>query len=228
MLRWPGGTPGDLAGRRPALPGRRPAKSLYTSVTVTRVQDYPMPTLGWHSRGYLPHLDAPGLLQFIAFHLADSLPRDVLARIYAETRPEERERLQRVERLLDAGHGACWLRRPDIAQVVDEALRYFDGARYRLLAWAVMPNHVHVLIETFEGHPLPGVIQSWKSFTAKRANALLGRTGVFWERDYFDRYIRDDAHLAAVVRYIEHNPVKAGLANRPEDWPWGSAARRLG
>jgi putative transposase len=118
------------------------------------------------------------------------------------------------------------LRRPQIACLVEDALLHFDGTRYRLLCWVVMPNHVHLLMETSDAHPLPKVVQSWKSFTAKQANAILGRTGTFWDRDYFDRFIRDDGHLAAVTRYIEDNPVKAGLVGRAEEWAWGSAQRR--
>jgi putative transposase len=180
---------------------------------------------GWYSHGYLPHLDSPDLLQSVTFRLGDSLPRHVVDRIYAETRPDDPERLRRVERYLDAGQGACWLRRPEIADLVEGALLHFDGARYPLLCWVVMPSHVHLLIETAQGHPLADVVQAWKSYTAKRANELLQRGGQFWARDYFDRYIRDDQHLQAVVRYIENNPVKAGLVDRPEDWPYGSAGR---
>jgi REP element-mobilizing transposase RayT len=109
---------------------------------------------------------------------------------------------------------------------VEDAFLYYDGERYRLLCWVVMPNHVHLLVETNSDHPLPNVIQAWKSCTSKRANRLLERTGTFWARDYFDRYIRDDQHLQAVVRYIENNPVKAGLVDRPEAWPFGSAGTR--
>ena len=178
---------------------------------------------GWHSRGYLPHLDQPGLLQFITFRLSDSLPAAVLHRLAAETADDEAERHRLIDGYLDAGHGACWLRRPEIATLVQGALLHFDGERYRLLAWVVMPNHTHVLIETKRGFPLPGVVQSWKGFTARRANALLGGGGAFWHRDYFDRYVRDDAHLAAVTRYIDHNPVKAGLVKNAADWPFGSA-----
>ncbi len=187
---------------------------------------HPNHTPGWHSRGYLPHLDVPGLLQSITFHLADSLPAEVLQAILATTEPGDPERLHRIERWLDRGHGACWLRRPQIGALVEQALLHFDGERYRLLAWVVMPNHLHCLIETFPGHALADVVQAWKSFTATRANRLLGRSGSFWHRDYFDRYIRDEAHLAAVVRYIEHNPVKAGLVARAEGWPFGSARVR--
>ena len=181
----------------------------------------------WRSRGHLPHIDAPGLLQSVTFHLGDSLPAAALRRLLAETEDDDAERLRRIERLLDAGHGACHLARPHIATLVEDALLHFDEQRYRLVAWVVMPNHVHLLSETLPGYPLAGVVQGWKSFTAKEANCLLGRTGPFWARDYYDRYIRDDHHLAAVVRYIERNPVKAGLVAEPEDWPFGSARRRV-
>jgi putative DNA methylase len=151
-----------------------------------------------------------------------------MEQIYAATSPDDPERLRRVERLLDAGHGECWLAKPEIATLVEESLLHGDGQRYRLLCWVIMPNHVHTLIETLDGHPLPDVAHSWKSFTANVANRRLGRTGHFWARDYFDRYIRDDQHLAAVIRYIENNPVKAGLVERAEDWLFGSARRRAG
>ena len=83
------------------------------------------------------------------------------------------ERYRRIERYLDAGYGDCWLRRPEIATLVQDALLHFDGIRYRLLAWVVMPNHVHLLIETEPGFPLPGVVQSWKGFTATRRSSAL-------------------------------------------------------
>jgi REP element-mobilizing transposase RayT len=89
-----------------------------------------------------------------------------------------------------------------------------------------MPNHVHALIETRDGFPLADVLHSWKSFTSKKANRLLGRTGEFWQREYLDRYVRDAGHYAAVIAYIEENPVKAGLAKLKTDWPWSSARFR--
>jgi REP element-mobilizing transposase RayT len=100
-----------------------------------------------------------------------------------------------------------------MADIVEEALLHGDGQSYRLLAWCVMPNHVHMLIDTREGIPLHDVLHSWKSFTAKAINRPLGPTGTVWMRDYFDRYIRDDRHLAAMVAYIHANPVKAGLVD---------------
>ena len=116
--------------------------------------------------------------------------------------------------------------RPEIASLVRDALLKFDGERYRLLAWCVMPNHVHVLIKQVQGFPLAGIVRSWKVFTARKANAILGRTGTFWMREYHDRRIRDEGHLNRAIVYIEHNPVKAGLCGRPEDWAWSSATGR--
>ncbi|MCR4297576.1 MAG: transposase, partial [Gallionella sp.] len=133
------------------------------------------------------------------------------------------DKLRQIESLLDAGHGACWLRQPAIANIVEDALLHWDGQRYRLLAWCVMPNHVHALIETREGYSLPKVVQGWKSFTARLINQHLGRTGTVWMRDYFDRYIRDDHHLAAAMAYIHNNPLKAGLVSNMQDWLHSSA-----
>jgi len=197
--------------------------------------DAPRPHNLWHSRGYLPHFDFPGVLQSISFRLYDSVPRESIARWMLELGicrssklpsddPRAVELRDRIRRFEDAGHGACWLRQAPVARCVEGALLHFDGERYRLLAWCVMPNHVHALIETRNGHPVSEVLQSWKSFTSKRANALLGRTGKFWEPDYFDRFVRDAEHLRNTIRYIEANPVKAGLAMEASQWPWSSAS----
>jgi len=175
----------------------------------------------WHSRGYLPHLDRPGLVQAVTFRLGDALPRALVDRWSGE--PIERH-WQR-ERTLDAGHGACWLRDPRIAELVEDALLCFDGARYRLLAWVVMPNHVHVICQAEAGHRLGAIVGGWKSYTAKAANALLKRHGEFWYADYHDRFVRDAEHLRRAVDYVHWNPVRAGLALRPRLWPYGSARR---
>jgi REP element-mobilizing transposase RayT len=89
-------------------------------------------------------------------------------------------------------------------------------------------NHVHVVIEMLDGHSLSEIVGTWKSFTAKRANAQLGRSGSFWHADYFDRYMRDEGHLARTIEYVEQNPVKAGLVEVASDWPWSSAHRTAG
>ncbi len=176
----------------------------------------------WHSRGYLPHVDRPGLAQMITFRLADSLPSNIVESIAAGSTAGQQART-RLERLLDDGFGAGSLRDARLAEAAEGAPALFDGERHHLFAWCVMPNHVHVMIETRSGHPLAGVVHSWKSYTAKLANKLSGRSGAFWQPEYYDRVIRDERHLAAAISYIEGNPVKAGLAGRPEDWPFSSA-----
>lgn len=133
---------------------------------------------------------------------------------------------QRIEQYLDAGHGKCWLRQAEIAQLVEGALLIFDGERYRLLAWCVMPNHVHVLVETGKGWSLDTLLHSWKSYTAKEANRLLRRQGEFWEREYMDRFVRNAEHYGAILAYIEENPVKAKLADLKSNWAWSSARFR--
>ncbi|HAL92575.1 MAG TPA: transposase [Verrucomicrobia bacterium] len=206
----------------------------------------------WPSRGYLPHFDHPGLVQGITFRLADSLPAEKLAQwqqeldllagarascpqnkdaggtpaLRQESTAEKIEYHRRIEEWLGRGHGDCLLRDSRIARIVEDALLHFDGERYRLLAWVVMPNHVHALAETVTGHRLGDIIHSWKSFTAKETNRILGRTGPLWQEEYFDRFIRDGDHLRETIRYIEENPVEAGLAKRAEDWAFGSAYRR--
>jgi REP element-mobilizing transposase RayT len=119
------------------------------------------------------------------------------------------------------GSGHCWLQQSEIARIVEDALLHFDGDRYRLIAWTIMPNHVHVLIEPIGGHDLGSIVSSWKRFSARMANRALGRSGPFWQDDYWDTYIRNERHFESTVGYIESNPVKAGLAKEPADWPWG-------
>ena len=184
----------------------------------------------WRSRGYLPHFDQPGLVQSVTFRLADSLPRSFLERCEEELRtlsdPERQaERERRIAAYLDRGAGACHLRDWRIASLVEAAMLHFDDERYRLLCWCVMPNHVHAVIETSSGHPLADVVHSWKSFTANKANRILQREERFWQREYHDRFIRNEKHFVRAVRYVESNAMSAGLVARAEDWRWCSAWR---
>ncbi|MET4700208.1 putative transposase [Constrictibacter sp. MBR-5] len=184
-------------------------------------------TVGWHSRGYLPHLDAPDIVQSVTFRLADSLPQNVL-RALRSRRVASQELRRNVEKLLDCGYGSCALRIPEIAGLVEHALLHFDRERYRVLAWSIMPNHVHAVLRVNDGHTLSSIVHSWKSYTAKRAREFSPGEGRFWQPDYFDRYVRDDEHLAATISYVEYNPVRAGLCAEPEDWPFSSARCRGG
>ncbi len=173
------------------------------------------------------------MIQSVNFRLGDSLPLTVIEKWKNELalQSENERSLQlrrRIEDYLDAGHGECWLRRTDIARMVEGALLHFDEQRYRLLAWCIMPNHVHALIETREGVPLAAVLHSWKSYTSHEANTLLQRNGEFWQREYLDRFVRNAEHYASVIAYIEENPVKAGLAKIRTEWPWSSSRFRAG
>ena len=131
-----------------------------------------------------------------------------------------------IESFLDTGHGACHLRDPRIAALVEGALLFFDGKRYCVHAWVVMPNHIHAVFTPAVGWGLSDIVGSWKSFTAKEANKLLGRAGQLWQEDYFDRYVRNEHHYSRVVEYVELNPVKAKLCETPGEWCFGSARRR--
>jgi menaquinone-specific isochorismate synthase len=186
-------------------------------------------------RGYLPHWEGASATYLVTFRLADSLPRVALERLEFERRDliqtaarqgrvlteAERRRLaplhsKKIEAYLDSGAGACYLSDPRTAGIVAAALRRFDGRRYRLLAWCVMPNHVHVVFQTLAQQALPDILHSWKSFTANKANALLRRRGVFWQREYFDHLLRTGAAVDRAVRYVLENPAKAAL----KDWKW--------
>jgi REP element-mobilizing transposase RayT len=181
--------------------------------------------VGWHSRGYLTHFDSSAVIQSVTYRLADALPSEVVARLERRlggtTDKQQVWRMRAsIERYLDSGRGGCLLRRHDVAEVVVDAWRYFAGERYRL---HVMPNHVHVLLTVNNRYPLPLVVKSWKGFTSRAINRLLDRQGSVWMPDYWDRYIRDEAHYRRVVDYIHQNPVKAGLVDRAERWLWSSA-----
>lgn len=182
--------------------------------------------LGWHQRGYLPHRDAPGLTQFVTCRLCDGFPASRRAEWEALLQIEDnRDRRIKLENYLDRSHGACWLRRPDIASLTETVLRQFHGRACDFLAWVVMPNHVHVLVQVRDT-PLSSLIKAWKGRVAREANRLLGREGAFWERDYWDTYMRDEDHSARARRYTEQNPVRAGLVRVAQDWPYTSARFR--
>ncbi len=212
---------------------------------------------GWYSRGYLPHRDEVGLIQAITFRLADSLPQAKLRQLEDElsSLPEdEREntRRNRIEQWLDAGMGCCALKNPTLAKVVQDALLHDDGTRYRLLAWCIMPNHVHVLIRPLV--PLSEIVGTWKSFTAHWAKKnLLGALASspalcvskekvdgsylaaedsgaprVWQREYWDRYVRNEEHYHNTIAYIHENPVKAGLCGSPAAWQWSSSDKKEG
>lgn len=145
--------------------------------------------------------------------------------------PDEEQKIEkwrRVHELLDSGAGTCPLQYPENAQTVEDSLIFGDKKRYQLLAWVIMPNHVHVLIEQQDGWPLSKIVQSWKRHTSRTIHLLDAGspscTRPLWQRDYWDRYIRNPEHFAKTKHYIENNPVNAGLVKPPVDWQWSSTA----
>jgi REP element-mobilizing transposase RayT len=154
----------------------------------------------------------------VTFRLSDALPAAVLEELRADTSLRtDAERREHAEAYLDASHGACYPRDPAVAALVQKALLHFDSERYRLLAWSVMPNHVHTLIKVLPASGLAQVLHGWKSLTAHEANRMLDRSGAFWQKEHWDRYIRDEEHFANAVRYIHER-------NRS---PFSSAAFRV-
>ena len=172
-------------------------------------------------RHNLPHLGQRGVIVFITFRLADSMPSELLSKwrgereMWLAAHPEPwddataqeyaREFQGRIEKWLDAGHGVCILARSDCNRMVSDALEYFNGKRYVLHSYIVMPNHVHVLMELPSRVELPRILHSWKSFTAKEICAVVGCSGPVWQRDYFDRLVRSEDHYRHCLNYIRRN-----------------------
>jgi len=206
--------------------------------------------LGWHERGYLPHCDFPGLVQLVTFRLVDSMPASKRGEWEHLLDIEDvRERRAKLEAYLDRGLGECYLRDPRIAQLAEESLLYWHEKLYQVLAWCVMPNHVHVLVHLWQT-PLWKMVKAWKQFVATEAEPILaerrpparqksaanlnapGRRPALraqalrWQREYWDTFMRDAKQEKTAIRYIENNPVKVRLCAAPDEWLLGSARFR--
>ncbi|MFZ9935438.1 MAG: (E)-4-hydroxy-3-methylbut-2-enyl-diphosphate synthase [Luteolibacter sp.] len=192
--------------------------------------------------GFLPHWKLNGGTYAVTFRLADSLPDEVFDKLRCKRQIlleklagfarsagsrsvvgrmlEIRAELAAMQEAeldpeLDRGHGSCVLRDSDNAQIVSDALRHFDGQCYDLLAWCVMPNHVHVVVRTYTGVDLEKVLHSWKSFTAHEINKLSGHSSQVWQKESYDHLVRDGDDLRNQVLYVLNNPRKLSA-----DWPW--------
>jgi REP element-mobilizing transposase RayT len=138
--------------------------------------------------------------------------RDQLARLPEHIRRTFRsEIIERWEVHLDACHGACVLRRPELAKIVADSLLHFDGQRYTMGDFVVMPNHVHLLVAFPDEGQLLAQAYSWKKFTATQINRRLHQRGEFWQTDSFDHLVRSQEEFEHYRRYIAENPLKAGL-----------------
>lgn len=175
----------------------------------------------------LPHWRQEGATYFVTFRLGDSLPREKLQGLRTErlewlrkhpppVSPADLRRFQalfsaKIERYLGAGYGACWLKSARIADVVEGALLHFEGDRYDLGRYVIMPNHVHLLVTPAPGDDLSRILHSWKSFAANEINKSVNRRGSLWQEECFDHIVRDEEELRHYERYILENPQNAGL-----------------
>jgi REP element-mobilizing transposase RayT len=181
------------------------------------------PFVPMRCRGELPHLYKDGGSYFVTFRLWDAvvpnlppIDKKALHKLSAEQIAALTEPPLRL--------GSCVLTRPELAKAVEDSLRHFHEHRYLLSAWCVMPNHVHGVFTPLGGHDPSDILHSWKSYTAHKANKLLQTSGTFWERESFDHLIRSLEQFEGFVRYIERNPVEAGLCVSPGDWAYSSCS----
>ncbi len=180
-------------------------------------------------RRRLPHWEQDSRIYFITFRLADSIAQEKLAQwqeeleLWRKQQPDpssqtiesERSRLyhERQQEWLDKGYGSCVLKNHEIAEIVEQTLLHFDGERYRLGDYVIMPNHVHLIVAPAAGEPLSGIMQSWKGYSAREINKVTGSKGALWMDESFDHIIRSEASLEKITAYIFQNPVKAHLAS---------------
>jgi len=165
---------------------------------------------------------------FLTWRLAGTLPQAPPAFLVQDS--DAGKAFLAHDRQLDRTRsGPCWLKDPKIAASFVEALLHGENVRrsYELLAWVVMPNHVHVVLKPHE--KLPEIMRWVKAAIAVRANRIAGRTGQpFWQREYFDRWIRTSKELASVIACVERNPANAGLVTCAGAWPLSSASKPTG
>lgn len=193
---------------------------------------------------HLPHQVPEDSPIFLTWNLKGAMPRAALKRLRHEREELNRQPLRageslrtrairfgkllfaRSDSVLDrAVDGPMDLKDPVAANIVEAAILFGVGDRYDLFAWCVMANHVHVLLTPH--WQLAEVTQGIKGFTAREINRTQGVRGrVFWMDESYDHWARDDDELLRIVGYIESNPVKAGLCQTPEEWPWSSARFR--
>jgi REP element-mobilizing transposase RayT len=178
---------------------------------------------GWHSRGYLPHFDANTLVQHVIFRTRGALPDHLV-----HPRPDELliDRVKRIDAALDDSREGQIFASPKNANIMQEVLKFFDGRRYDLQAWCIMPNHVHVVLVVRHDILLGEIVRSWKRSVTWQINREQHSVGSIFAKDYYDRYVRNLKHGETIIHYVEANPIKAGLCSNPDDWLWSSAFAR--
>lgn len=209
-------------------------------------------------RGHLPHFQPSHATFFVTFRLAGSLPSEDIGRLREERQAIEKSIEQcskggsrrdqlyelteryfgKFDGMLDRNEaGPHWLGEPKIADLVAEAIQYRDGRVYRLFAFCIMPNHVHLVVSLGERRSAVGradcstynvtdILENLKWYTALKANRLLNRTGQFWQHESYDHVVRE-GQLERIVAYMLDNPVQAGLARTWQEWKWAYVCREI-
>lgn len=205
-------------------------------------------------RRYLPHWDVPDAAYFVTTCLFGSIPAQGLLDIAAhrrtlQKRPRPKDltddewatrcwklNFVRIDEWLDVRSANRILETPELAQIVVAAMRYFAEEGYDLYAYVVMPSHFHWLFQPRPGWvagldddgrtPRERITYSLNRFTSTQCNKHQNKTGPFWQKESFDHWVRDVAELERIIRYIEENPVKAGLVGSPGAWLFSSANLR--
>ncbi len=162
----------------------------------------------------LPHWEQEGVCYFLTFCLADAFT-GAAGRFRRNKSARPDDLLAGLEDdVLDRAYGECLLANPNCAKAVMDTLWAQDLRSYLLLAWSIMPNHVHVLLQAFSGFRLNQTLTTWKRVSARCINRVCRNRGKLWQRDCHNRIVRDSAELTNVARYIDNNPTKAGLEKR--------------
>ncbi|MGM0588586.1 MAG: REP-associated tyrosine transposase [Bacteroidota bacterium] len=129
------------------------------------------------------------------------------------------------EQLLDSGEGGpIWLEKSSVAELVADAIHYRDQKEFDLISYCIMPNHLHLVLDMEEKGknevmPLTNMLGRFKSYTALKANRILGRQGAFWQAESYDHVVRNNKELKQIIKYVIYNPVKAKLVEKWCDWP---------
>ena len=180
--------------------------------------------LGAYKHGNLPHMDACGAVQFITFVLADAAPSQQLPRGRHGLGYYSDNDMWGADNILDRCSGECILANRDVARIVRRSIYLKDGESHLVLAWVIMPNHVHMLIKQNGSKSLGNIMKQIKAGSAHLINEHLGRKGKVWQIGYFDRMIRTPMQLKSVTDYIHDNPVQAGLTRSSASWQMSSCS----
>lgn len=210
----------------------------------------------------LPHYQPPGYTYFVTYRLSGSLPVETIKQLKYEREKQIKEiagisnkslqqekykKMQSIyfgkfDKLLDASdYGPTWIKQKEIAQIVKDAIHFYDKKKYNLICYTIMSNHVHQVFTPIvgrisdstiqnnegsnprnrvSGYIVTKILQDLKRFTARECNKILNRSGAFWQHESYDHVVRDYDELQRIIKYVLYNPVKAGLCEKWEDWRW--------